>query len=99
MNKIERILITILAIALCAWLLFPTLKWYTLTTEEDRTTSSSSLSVLRDKLHSAALKDISAIKAKIGTDEDLSDSFPMQVSKAKGAYKSAGKDVPSKWTS
>lgn len=99
MNKIERILITILAIALCAWLLFPTLKWYTLTTEEDRTTSSSSLSVLRDKLHSAALKDISAIKAKIGTDEDLSDSFPMQVSKAKDAYKSAGKAVPSKWTS
>lgn len=98
MNKLERVLITILALALASWLLFPTLKWYSLTSNEERAIASSGLTSIRDRAHSDALKDISDIKAKIGTDEDLSDSFKMQVSKARASYKDSGKDVPNKWT-
>ena len=46
MRKTERILIAVLAIAICVWFLFPTIRWYAFVSPEDKAlTTGSSLQV------------------------------------------------------
>lgn len=62
MHKIERILVVVLSIALACFLLFPTLKWYSYTTETDRIIAASGLSAIRDISHKNALDDVKELK-------------------------------------
>lgn len=46
MRKTERILIAVIAIAICVWFLFPTIRWYAFVSPEDKAlTTGSSLQV------------------------------------------------------
>ena len=46
MRKTERILIAVVAIAICVWFLFPTIRWYAFVSSEDKAlTTGSSLQV------------------------------------------------------
>lgn len=46
MKKTERIIIAVIAIAICVWFLFPTIKWYGFVSAEDKAlTNASSLQV------------------------------------------------------
>lgn len=98
MKKIERILITVALLVLACFLMWPTLKWYSLTSNEDRTIATSGIESIRNTSHRLALDDEAKIKEYLNSDEDISSMFKMQVSKAADTYKAKNKAVPSVWT-
>lgn len=98
MKKFERILITVALLVLACFLMWPTLKWYSLTSSEDRSIATSGIEGIRNTAHRMALDDTAAIKAYLDSDEAIDREFKMQVGKAKDTYNRKGKPQPSKWT-
>lgn len=106
MHKIERVLVVVLSLALACFLLYPTVKWYSYTTKEDRITANSGLSAIRDTSHKNAINDVKELKDLITitssdtakADEDISSTHIHQVQAAKESYVAKNKVVPEVWT-
>jgi preprotein translocase subunit SecD len=100
MNKIRRLILIVVVFAIAFAFLFPTIKWYFLTSKEDQATAVGSREQIRDysrRMAYAALTDIKSL-AKAGDSADLSRKYELVTGVARKAYKSSKRSVPGEWT-
>jgi len=99
MNKIRRLIIVIVVLAIAFSFLFPSIQWYFLTPKEDQATAIGTREQIRDysrRMAYAALVDIKA-KAVAGDSSDLAGTYDIVVAVAKSAYKTTKRSLPSDW--
>ena len=89
MNKIRRLILIVVVFAIAFAFLFPTIRWYFLTSKEDQATAVGSREQIRDysrRMAYAALTDIKGL-AKAGDTSDLSKKYDLVTVVARKAYK------------
>lgn len=100
MNKIRRLILIVVVFAIAFAFLFPTIRWYFLTSKEDQATAVGSREQIRDysrRMAYAALTDIKGL-AKAGDASDLSKKYDLVTGVARKAYKDSKRSVPGEWT-
>lgn len=100
MNKIRRLILIVVVFAIAFAFLFPTIRWYFLTSKEDQATAVGSREQIRDysrRMAYAALTDIKGL-AKAGDTSDLSKKYDLVTVVARKAYKDSKRSVPADWS-
>ncbi|WP_028973798.1 protein translocase subunit SecD [Spirochaeta cellobiosiphila] len=100
MNKRNRFLITLLVIAFAVWFLYPTVKWYAFTGEDEQTLAGSSIDQIRTYAQGMSQKTLSDLlkKNKNAPDTLLSSDLDFLIKAAKDNYKLADQEYPKTWT-
>ena len=88
MRKTERILIAVVALAICVWFLFPTIKWYVFVSAEDKAlTTGSSLQV---KEYSQGQADAVLLYMMENESESVPKEYSFVIDLAKAQAKEKG---------
>ncbi len=97
MRKRTRLLIILVVIAICFGFLWPSIKWYGLTSKEDQTLALSSLEKIKDYSSMMAAQDVELLKSSARSDSAaaLPADFAYLEKEAKANYKALGRKVPS----
>lgn len=100
MKRVGRILLVLLVLVTAIVLLYPTFRWYFLTSEEDKTLSQSSAEEIRETAQSKAAFDSKALKkmAKDNGDAPVPSEYKYLEKSAEESLFKRGKDKPKKWT-
>ena len=100
MNKRSRFALIIVVLAVCFAFLWPTVKWYFLTSREEQTLALGSRERIRDYSHGMAASDVRFLmeEARSSSAEALPPSFDGLVKQAERNYKRMGMDAPAAWT-
>ena len=100
MKKTGRIMLVLLVVAVAAFLLYPTVKWYMFTPSSIKELAAGSNLQIREYSRGQASRDVRVLKEKAKTtpDEEVDKEFKYLEKKAKEILKESGKSVPSKWT-
>lgn len=99
MKKIGRILLVLLVLATAIVLLYPTIKWYFFTSEEDKLLSQSSGEEIREYAQSKASLDSKALLSlfKENKDAPIPSEYTYLKKSAENSLFKRGKDKPKKW--
>lgn len=101
MNKVTRLIIVLLVLALCFVFLLPTIQWYFLTGKEDRALATESREKIKDYAINMATSDVDYLvsQARNNSSEALDvGRFAAVIEQAKANLKATGKTAPTTWT-
>lgn len=100
MNKRTRFLIIIAVLAVCFAFLWPSIKWYFLTPEEEQTLALGSRDKIREYARTMASNDYDELFKLANSDSDgeLPSEFSFLIKEAKSQNSENGRENPAKWT-
>ncbi|UTC66405.1 MULTISPECIES: protein translocase subunit SecD [unclassified Treponema] len=100
MSKRVRFIIVLLVIALCFAFLYPTLKWYFWTNQEDKALALASREKIKDYSENMARADVDKLidMAVSNSQEPLSENYAPLIKEAKARRKALGMEIPAQWT-
>ena len=100
MKKTGRILLVIAVIAVCALLLYPTIRWYLLVPEDVKDLAAGSSESIRDYARGQASREVQELLdiLRQSPDVPVPDWFSYLADDAGRARKDRGLDEPSSWT-
>ncbi|AHH12675.1 Protein translocase subunit secD [Borrelia hermsii YBT] len=96
MNKVSKFILILFVTSFAYLLIFPTLKWYFFTNDEDKKISSYSKEALRDYSKSKALSSLVKLKELYQRDPNaqIPDDLKYLIPVAKNNYRIYGKEPP-----
>ena len=99
MNKRTRFLIIIAVLAVCFAVLWPSIKWYFLTSEAEQTLALGSRDKIREYARTMASNDYDELftLANSNSDEELPAEFSFLIKEAKEKNSENGRENPAKW--
>lgn len=98
MSKRARLLVILAVIIVFAVFLYPTFRWYFLTTDADKELAASSREQIRIYAQNLAEKELEELKTLAAGGETLPAEYSFLADIAKENYKLEQKPVPKKWT-
>lgn len=82
MKKTERIIIAVVAIAICVWFLFPTIKWYGFVSSEDKALTTATSLQVKEYSQGQAESVLQYLQENRGSDVPKEYSFILDLAKA-----------------
>ncbi|MCQ2412961.1 MAG: protein translocase subunit SecD [Sphaerochaetaceae bacterium] len=89
MKKTERILIAVVAIAICVWFLFPTIRWYGFVSAEDKALTTASSLQVKEYSQGQAESALQYMQSNRDSDVPKEYSFVLDLAKAQAKGKGA----------
>lgn len=100
MKKRNRLAIVLVVVALSAYFIFPTIKWYGFVPQEVKELATGSNVQIKEYSRGQATRELRALKDLVAKDGNapLPSEYSFLKSAAKENYKAMRKPVPKKWT-
>ena len=100
MKKRNRLAIVLVVVALSAYFLFPTIKWYGFVPQEVKELATGSNVQIKEYARGQATRELRALKDLVAKNADapLPSEYSFLKSAAKENYKAMRQPVPKKWT-
>ena len=100
MKKRNRLAIVLVVVALSAYFIFPTIKWYGFVPQEVKELATGSNVQIKEYSRGQATRELRALKELVAKDGNapLPSEYSFLKSAAKENYKAMRKPVPKKWT-
>lgn len=100
MSKAKRLLIIFVVLGLVGLFLWPTIRWYALIPQDQKTLAMGTREDIREYSRKMATKDLAGIKDKANAnpDEALPKEYKFLAKQARKEYKLNEIDVPKTWT-
>jgi preprotein translocase subunit SecD len=100
MNKRFRLVLVLLLVAVCAVFLYPTIKWYFYTSDEDQEMAASTPDMIREQARTQARVSLDDLRGIVSDDPDATvpEEYAFLETVARTNYQMLERPVPRQWT-
>ncbi|MFP4364826.1 MAG: protein translocase subunit SecD [Spirochaetia bacterium] len=100
MSKRFRTILILFFVALGIWFLYPTFRWYFLTSPEAKALASSSREEVREYARRSATESLEELEGLVRTEPDaiVPEEYQFLIPKARDNYEMEEREIPDEWT-